>query len=57
MSASLGYEKEVVAHLAASVAYTYAATDNLTRFINRNDAVFGSPWTSGLNGTATVSAP
>jgi hypothetical protein len=52
MSASLGYEKEVVAHLAASVAYTYAATDNLTRFINRNDAVFGSPWTSGLNGTA-----
>ena len=51
MSASLGYEKEVLAHLAASVAYTYAATDNLTRFINRNDAVFGSPWTSGLNGT------
>jgi hypothetical protein len=52
MSASLGYETEVVAHLAASVAYTYAATDNLTRFVNRNDAVFGSPWTSGLGGTA-----
>ena len=52
MSASIGYEKEVVARLAASVAYTYAATDNLTRFINRNDAVFGSPWLSGLNGTA-----
>jgi len=52
MSASLGYEQEVVAHLSASVAYTYAATDNLTRFINRNDAVFGSPWSTGLNGTA-----
>ena len=34
------------------MSYTYAATDHLTRFINRNDAVFGSPWTSGLNGTA-----
>jgi hypothetical protein len=52
MSASIGYEKEVLAQLAASIAYTYAATDNLTRFINRNDAVFGSPWTTGLNGTA-----
>jgi hypothetical protein len=52
MSASLGYEKELFQQLAASVSYTYARTDNLTRFINRNDAVFGSPWTSGLNGTA-----
>ncbi|HVS59787.1 MAG TPA: TonB-dependent receptor [Gemmatimonadaceae bacterium] len=52
MSMSIGYDKEIVSHLAASIAYTYAATDNLTRFINRNDAVFGSPWTSGLNGTA-----
>jgi hypothetical protein len=52
MSASIGYEKEVLAQLAASIAYTYAATDNLTRFVNRNDAVFGSPWQSGLGGTA-----
>ncbi|HMG70236.1 MAG TPA: TonB-dependent receptor [Gemmatimonadaceae bacterium] len=50
-SASIGYDKEVFNHMAASVAYTYAATDHLTRFINRNDAVFGSPWTSGLDGT------
>jgi len=50
-SASLGWEKEVLYRLAASIAYTYAATDNLTRFINRNDAVFGSPWSTGLNGT------
>jgi hypothetical protein len=52
MSASLGYEKEILRQLAASVAYTYARTDNLTRFINRNDAVFGSPWSTGLNGGA-----
>jgi hypothetical protein len=51
-SASVGYEKEIIRQIAASISYTYAATDNLTRFINRNDAVFGSPWTSGLNGTA-----
>ena len=51
-SASIGYDKEIFNHLAASVSYTYAATDNLTRFINRNDGVFGSPWSTGLNGTA-----
>jgi len=52
MSASIGYDMEIFSQLAASVAYTYAATDNLTRFVNRNDTVFGSPWTSGLNGAA-----
>lgn len=52
ISGSIGYDMEVLNQLAASIAYTYAATDNLTRFVNRNDAVFGSPWTSGLNGTA-----
>jgi hypothetical protein len=51
-SASIGYDKEIMAHLGATIAYTYAATDNLTRFVNRNDASFGSPWLSGLNGTA-----
>lgn len=52
ISASVAYEKEILDQVAASVSYTFAATDNLTRFVNRNDAVFGSPWTSGLNGTA-----
>jgi carboxypeptidase family protein/TonB-dependent receptor-like protein len=52
MSASLGWEKDVLNHLLVSVAYTYAKTDNLTRFINRNDGAFGSPWTTGLNGPA-----
>ena len=52
MSASVGYEKEIFSQVAASVSYTYAATDHLTRFINRNDAVFGQPWLTGLDGTA-----
>ncbi len=51
MSASVGYEKEILDRIAASVSYTYASTDFLTRFVNRNDAVFGSPWQSGLDGT------
>jgi hypothetical protein len=51
MSASIGYDKEIFNHLEASIAYTYAATDNLTRFVNRNDSVFGFPWSTGLNGT------
>jgi len=50
-SASIGYDKEILNQVAASISYTYAATDHLTRFINRNDPVFGSPWTTGLNGT------
>ena len=36
--------------IAASVSYTHARTDHLTRFINGNDAVFGSPWATGLAG-------
>ena len=34
--------------LVGTVGYTYARTDNLTRFVNRNDPVFGSPWAAGL---------
>ena len=51
-STSVGFEKEIFNQMGASISYTYAATDHLTRFVNRNDAVFGQPWLSGLNGTA-----
>ncbi|MGH7721138.1 MAG: TonB-dependent receptor plug domain-containing protein, partial [Gemmatimonadaceae bacterium] len=47
-SSTLGYERELANDLAGSVSYTYAKTDHLTRFINRNDAVFGRPWSTGL---------
>jgi hypothetical protein len=50
LSASVGYEREIASGTAASVSYTYAKTDFLTRFVNRNDAIFGSPWANTLPG-------
>jgi len=49
-SATVAYEREVTRGLAASLTFTHASTDHLTRFINENDAVFGSPWATGLAG-------
>ena len=49
ISANVGIERELHAGgLVGSCGYTYARTDNLTRFVNRNDAIFGSPWATGL---------
>ena len=50
LSASLGYEWQVGADLGASISYAHSRSDHLTRFINRNDGHFGSPWGSGLPG-------
>ena len=47
-SATAAYERELFAGVAGSLTYTYAATDRLTRFVNRNDPVFGSPWSTGV---------
>ena len=47
---TVGYERQVARDLAASVSYTHARGDHLTRFINRTDSVFGSPFSSGANG-------
>ena len=49
---SVGVEREFAKDYGFLVKYNYAKTTHLTRFINRNDALLGSPWTSGLNGTA-----
>jgi len=49
LNASLGYEWQLGSDLGALISYTHARTDNVTRFINRNDAAFGSPWGSGLD--------
>jgi hypothetical protein len=59
ISASIGYERQIGPDLAVSVSYLHERTDHLTRFINRNDAAFGSPWSTGLppggaNGIATL---
>ena len=50
LSANLAYEWQVGADLGASISYAHSRSDQLTRFINRNDAHFGSPWGSGLPG-------
>ena len=52
-TATVGYEREVTRGLAASLSYTHARTDHLTRFLNGNDAVFGSPWGTGLGAGGT----
>ena len=49
ISANVGIERELhPSGLVGSFGYTYARADNLTRFVNRNDAIFGSPWATGL---------
>jgi Carboxypeptidase regulatory-like domain/TonB-dependent Receptor Plug Domain len=47
-SASVSWEQEVITDYAVLVKYNYAKGDHITRFINRNDPLLGSPWSSGL---------
>jgi hypothetical protein len=47
-SNTIAYERQVAPDLSAFVSFTHSNADHITRFINRNDAVFGSPWSSGL---------
>jgi hypothetical protein len=59
LNATVGYDRQLSGTIGASITYTYAQTDNLTRFINRNHSVFGSPWSTGLapggtNGITTL---
>ncbi len=50
---SFGAEREVVPGWAVGLKYNYAKTDHLTRFINRNDPLLGSPWSTGLGTDGT----
>ena len=48
-STSTAYERAFGPQgLVASASYTFAKSDRLTRFVNRNDAVFGRPFATGL---------
>ena len=53
-------ERELPRGVAASVSYQHARGDHLFRFVNRNDAIFGSPFGLGTHpegggiGTLTV---
>ncbi len=49
-STSLSWENEYKPNWALLVKANYAKTDHITRWINRNDALIGSPWGTGLPG-------
>jgi hypothetical protein len=49
---NLAYERQLRPNLAGSIGLDYAATNHLNRFIDRNDAVFGSPYTNFPGTTA-----
>jgi hypothetical protein len=52
-SNTVAYERQIALDLSAFASFTHSDTDHITRFINRNDAVFGSPWSRGLGATGT----
>ncbi|HJS43105.1 MAG TPA: TonB-dependent receptor [Gemmatimonadales bacterium] len=58
LNVTVGYDRQLGANLGMSITYTYAQTDHLTRFVNRNHVVFGNPWSTGLapGGTNGVTA-
>jgi len=47
-SGSIEYERLLTDRLAGFVQYSVSYSDNLFRFVNLNDPVFGSPWGTGL---------
>jgi outer membrane receptor for ferrienterochelin and colicin len=58
-SGSIGIEREVVKDLSLLVQYNHAKTVHITRFLNGNDPLLGSPWASGIgadgkNGIGTL---
>ncbi len=55
-TATIGYERVVGHGVAASLSVTHARTQHLARFLNANDAVFGSPWRTGLPGGNGIGA-
>jgi hypothetical protein len=58
LNLTVGYERQIAGDLAASISYTHARTDHLTRFINRNDPRFGNgtigPFQSGPTAIGTL---
>ena len=47
-SGTLSYERELISNLSVFATFTHSKTVHVTRFINRNDQVFGFPWSTGL---------
>jgi len=58
-AASASWEQEFIPNYAFLVKYNYAKGTHITRFVNRNDPLLGSPWRTGLgadgsNGIGTL---
>ena len=47
-SGTAGIDRQIAEGLKAFATFTYAKGVHLSRFVDRNDAVFGSPWSTGL---------
>jgi hypothetical protein len=59
ISASLSYERELTGDLGMLIKYNYAKGEHILRFLNGNDPLLGSPWSTGLgpggvNGIGTL---
>jgi hypothetical protein len=50
---SISGEHEIITNLALLLRYNMADTKHLTRFVNRNAAELGSPWSTGLGEDGT----
>ncbi|HUP23638.1 MAG TPA: TonB-dependent receptor [Thermoanaerobaculia bacterium] len=48
ISSALSWEWEAIEGYAFLFKVNYAKTDHITRWVNRNDPLLGSPWSSGL---------
>jgi hypothetical protein len=47
-SGSVSWEQEAMTDYAFLVKYNYAKGEHITRFVDRNDPLLGSPWSTGL---------
>lgn len=45
---SASWEHELIRNYAFLLKYNYAKGEHITRFVNRNDPLLGSPWSTGL---------
>ena len=47
-SYSASWEQELIKDYAFLLKFNYARGEHITRFVNRNDPLLGSPWSTGL---------
>ncbi|MGZ7079317.1 MAG: outer membrane beta-barrel protein, partial [Thermoanaerobaculia bacterium] len=52
-SASIGWEQEAIPNYSFLVKYNYAKGEHITRFVDGNDPLLGSPWSTGLGADGT----